>query len=722
MQFVELVRRAQQGDARAFGDLVQKYQGMAYGYAYVLLGDTHLAQDATQEAFLDAYQNLQSIQAPAAFPAWFRRVVFKHCDRFTRRKKLETVSLERAGAVADAAPSPDSQLMREETRRAALAALESLPPTERAVTILHDLRGYPQREVAAFLEIPLHTVKNRLRTARRKLSERMLALTQKVLNEDAPDIWQRMSDVKALIEASKEGNLEQVTNLLQQYPEMIADGPAWDLEHLYPEHPGWTPLFSAAMNGRIHIAKLVLDLGANPVPFEVSGGYHDDNFPSWINEIEQRGHGEIAALLRDAIAKRYGEPVDAANLHHSARDGDAERARQLIAEKPERVKQVDVIGCTALHWAVEHNHLPLVQLLVEKGAQIDARRGDGRTPALVAIFGMHRYWRREDKPEILQYLLDSGADYSLLVAACIGDVERVCTLLRQDPAQANAVDPIGRRPLSGAADIGHVEIARLLLEAGADPNARELICQGGWSLYSACTQGNYDVAALLLEYGANPSHWTDSMGNSIEQAIEQGHARIASLLYAYGGNCGIRMYSMYHRIDVVAEMLKMDPAQADQVMPHAWKGEHNEELAYNIMRLAIRYGARFENAGSWELRWTLVRYPKVFRLLQEHGADPNQPLLGIAGDMRRRYGDEETMVRHIRFLLEECGADINCHDQEGLTPLAGAARQGHAQLVEYLLANGAKTQTDGPDWTQPATLAEHNGHVKIASRLRQYAA
>lgn len=719
MQLVDLVVRAKDGDEAAYGELIRRFQAMAFGYSFAVLGDYHLAQDAAQEAFLEAHGAIRKMDVPAAFPAFLRRIVHKHCDRLTRRKQLLRANVEALETLPDGSASAVEGMVADETRAQVRAALASLPEHERAVTIFTYIHDYRQREVAEFLDIPVDTVKNRLRSARRKLTERMIALTQQVLQEDTPDPWRRLNDAKALIDAAGQGDSARVTNLVQQYPDML-DGPAWDLEHSYPEHPGWSPLYAAATNGHVKVTQYLLDLGANPVPFEVSGRYHDENFLGWIKEIDDRGHDEVAGLLRDAIANRYGPPVDEGDLHQAARDGDTVGARALLDEEPARVRQADVIGCTPLHWAVERGHLPVVRLLVEAGANVDARRGDGRTPALVAVFGFHRYWRREDKPDILQVLLDSGAEYSLLIAAAVGDAKRVREMLRSDSSSVNTLDPVGRRPLSGAVENENSEIVRMLLEAGADPNARELLCGGGLSLRVACARGEADAVALLLDYGANPELGMDSGGACIEIAIDGGHDRVTSMLYAHGSTCGIRMYAMMHRIDVVAEMLKIDPSRANDVLPHAWKGEENEDLAYDIMRLAVRYGARFESAGPWELRWTLVKYPKVFRLLQEYGADPNHPLLGIAGDMPRRYGGEEAMVGLIRYLIEECHADANCHDDEGLTPLARACREGQRWIADYLLSVGATTETSGPDWTQPATIAANNGHADLADHVRQH--
>lgn len=95
MQELEvMIQQAALGDNAAFATLVQRFQDMAVGYAYSVLGDFHLAEDAAQEAFVQIYQDLAQLREPNAFPSWFRTVLFKHCDRLTRRKHIHDVSLE----------------------------------------------------------------------------------------------------------------------------------------------------------------------------------------------------------------------------------------------------------------------------------------------------------------------------------------------------------------------------------------------------------------------------------------------------------------------------------------------------------------------------------------------------------------------------------------------------------------------------------------------------
>src|SRR5262245_45675196 len=95
-----LVSRARSGDDDAYGALVRRFQDMAVGYAYSMLRDFQLAQDASQEAFLEAYRVLHGLREPAAFPGWLRRIVFKHCDRIRRSAPCATVPLDAVEARA----------------------------------------------------------------------------------------------------------------------------------------------------------------------------------------------------------------------------------------------------------------------------------------------------------------------------------------------------------------------------------------------------------------------------------------------------------------------------------------------------------------------------------------------------------------------------------------------------------------------------------------------
>jgi DNA-directed RNA polymerase specialized sigma24 family protein len=89
-----LVRRAQNGDSDAFNAIVIHFQVMAVGYAYAFLKDFHHSESAAQEAFIDAFRNLPNLRAPEALASWFRRILFKHCDRLIRGKHYRTVQLD----------------------------------------------------------------------------------------------------------------------------------------------------------------------------------------------------------------------------------------------------------------------------------------------------------------------------------------------------------------------------------------------------------------------------------------------------------------------------------------------------------------------------------------------------------------------------------------------------------------------------------------------------
>jgi RNA polymerase sigma factor (sigma-70 family) len=177
-ELATLVVQAQEGDLDAYGVIVQRCQGMALATAYARLRDRHLAEDAVQEAFVQAFRDLTDLRKPEAFPGWLKRIVFKYCDRATRGKRLPTIGLECAAEVRSSAPGPDDELHLKELRRRVRDAVQALPDSQRTTTQLFYVDGYSQKEVAEFMEVPLTTVKKRLHDARKRLRISMLYIEE----------------------------------------------------------------------------------------------------------------------------------------------------------------------------------------------------------------------------------------------------------------------------------------------------------------------------------------------------------------------------------------------------------------------------------------------------------------------------------------------------------------------------------------------------------------
>src|SRR5262245_61451248 len=139
-----LVHSVREGDADAYASIVRRFQDMAVGYGYSILRDFQLAEDAAQEAFFEAYRNLDQLRAPAAFPGWFRSIVFKHCDRLTRGKQFALSPLDEAEVLTE--PTQAELVERHEMKDRLLAAIEDLPDHERSAVTLFYMSGYTQDE------------------------------------------------------------------------------------------------------------------------------------------------------------------------------------------------------------------------------------------------------------------------------------------------------------------------------------------------------------------------------------------------------------------------------------------------------------------------------------------------------------------------------------------------------------------------------------------------
>jgi len=225
---MDLVTRTLQGDAVAFGTLVERYQQAVYAVCVSILHDFDLAQDLTQEAFLKALQHLHRLAIPARFGNWLRIIAVNECRLYIRRKQA-TVRPERP--FYEQAPWDQAHRMSVEQQQelhqqqdehdrlgvAALRALERLSDSHRQALTLHYLSGYSLKEVGAFLGISPAAVKMRLHRARQQIQKEAIAMVEHALTQHqlGPEFAKRiqLADITVLF-----ADIAGIFEIFAQYP------------------------------------------------------------------------------------------------------------------------------------------------------------------------------------------------------------------------------------------------------------------------------------------------------------------------------------------------------------------------------------------------------------------------------------------------------------------------------------------------------------------------
>ncbi len=239
MQELEsVIQQAAKGDTQAFATIVQRFQDMAVGYAYSVLGDFQLAEDAAQEAFVQIHRDLIQLHEPQAFASWFRTVIFKQCDRMIRRKRHPVSALESAATTVADPIAVSALIERDELCQAVQAALLTLPEAQRRVVTLFYIADYSQKEIAAFLDVPVTTVKKRLYDAKRRLKETMMELAEEYLQGQRPSRDAQFQDeVLAVIAPDQARHGEAIYALFE-----MAERPdtfQWRAGRLAHSHVDW---------------------------------------------------------------------------------------------------------------------------------------------------------------------------------------------------------------------------------------------------------------------------------------------------------------------------------------------------------------------------------------------------------------------------------------------------------------------------------------------------
>lgn len=726
-----LVGAAQTGDDLAFAELVCAYQDIAVAYAASILGDYHLAEDVAQEAFVEAYRALPSLREPAAFAAWFRTIIFKHCDRIWRRKRHPMTGLEAALEVASPEPSPHETLESRERQQSVREAITSLSDAERQVVLLYYMGEHSIAVIAEFLEVTANAVKTRLYAARQRLRKYMEHIEEN-LNAARPssdpkfaEKVQRMirpealkktdhlfwspgmgADVWEMFCAAITGDLETIKRLLDKDPSLTRS-----------HYEYRTPLHFAVCENQLEVAAYLLEHGA---PF---------SFGNVLETARDREYVEMQKLLEAALAAPHDTVPKGAAIAEAIRESDLAKVRNLLDADPALVHASDERTNQPIHWAVMTRQPDMIDELLARGADINAQRGDGARPIQLTNGDyMYRGWRDVPKDwpttprEVLTHLRGRGADCDICTASYIGDLERVRELLDDDPSLANRPSDYvtyyacSGTPLRNAAGGGHIEVVKLLLERGADPNLpEEHIAPRGHALHSAVCNGHIEIVKLLLEHGAYPNVEVESSADTLSAALgaagysTERNQQMVDLLCSYGAARPVHLLAHCNDLQTAAAVFAANPALADDTDALGSAGGSEA-----FLRLMLRYQPDLPKR-----RAIGGKTREITELLFRHGMNPNQPnWLRITP---LHYFAESGDVQNAAIFIEH-GADLNAREEEFCsTPLGWAARCGKTRMVEFLLRRGAKPNLpDEPLWATPLQWATRRRHDEIARLLTEY--
>ncbi len=517
-------------------------------------------------------------------------------------------------------------------------------------------------------------------------------------------------DVFATFVAARDGDIATVTRLVARAPALAT------VEYNYTP-----PIHFAVREGHRDIAEFLLDHGADPAAYR--------SYPfqeSLLTFAEDRGHEDVAGLLRGRLSRRFAVASGTQAIIAAADRGDLVAVEAELARDPELARASNDTGDTPLHHAAKNGHQRVVRALLAAGANVDAERGDGYRPVHCAMmpnwFFQARPGRRED---IAKLLLSHGARYTIFLAALRGDEDFVRDALARDRSLANFEDTCHHRVLSAAVRRGDVAMTQRLLEHGADPNLPEEGAPRGLSLWIAVNDRQREIARLLLAHGADPNANVDSSGTPMSQAEAKRDAELTALLRAHGGRQPTSD-SDRERVARLVENGKLD--EAERLLrdnPHLI---HDNEAGWgdgilagpahdgrhDVIAMLMRLGARVPPVSKWA-PYYYFKHEATAAFLLEHGMDPNHMNWHRFTLLHHMAAEGE--LAKARLLLDH-GADIDAIDDEyRSTPLGVAARRGQAALVELLLARGADPTAAGASWAAPLAWAKKKGHQHIADML-----
>ena len=715
-----IINKARDGDLAAYSTIVRRFQDMAVGYAQAVLHDFHLAEDAAQEAFVEAHQNLARLRQPEAFSGWFRKIVYKHCDRLQRRRP-RTVSLEDVPEPTFPGAGPDEALVNREFSVGVERVVEALPDDQRQVVMLFYMGGYSHREIAAFLGVESHWVNNRLYAARKRLKEEVLDMVEDDLRNRRPsrdDQFARFVNARVGVEA---GQLGYVEGLLAQDVGLI------DAK----DNDGQTLLHRAAYRGQAGMVRLLLERGAqvNARDKRQQTPLHQLSYVAQCVEAASiliEGGADI-----DAVDANGQAPMQVAVLHiDSQRQGywgppwwysryflkrgahpdvftaailDSPKIlRRLLTADPDLAHARDQEGAISLHHAADRGNVESVRVLLDAGADLDARDNRGQTPLYRAALWTEVDREFESCQGAFDLLVERGASLDAFICALGGQRERLAELLAAEPAMLQATDTGGNTLLHLAARAGQGESVRFLLEEGALTDQR-----------NKAGETALDLAAIARRLST-----VHNQGERPIPIIIRGMKTTLDSLMGYEAECSVFTAACLAWRQRLDQMLDADPdllerAGVDGRSLLRYAAEYWQWLGGDDLRGTLEYLLK---RGSRPDMWTAAALGR--RDLAALCLAADRPVLhAFDGELTPLHcaamAGEEGIVR---YLLAQ-GASPDSRGLWSGTPLHLAAWAGQTGTIECLLDSGAKIDAAAIHEVTPLVIAISRGQTEAAEVL-----
>lgn len=758
--------------SRAFGQLVARFQDMAFGAAYAQLGDTHLAEDAAQEAFLTAWRSLDNLREPDAFPGWFQQIVRSQCHRLTRGKKLPTVALEKVGdAPADGRTDPSRLIERNERDALVHTSLAALPEHEREATTLYYLGDYDQNEIAAYLGVPVTTIKKRIFSARKRLRERMTPYMEPIMEPTEPTKM-----VRETLSAARPSNDPKFTRAVAFWT-AIEDGITETVAALLAEDAALatltatdqeTPLYRAARYGHVEIVGALLVQGAQPTVQRADGatplhGVADGSTRieiaerllssgADVNTTDSLGRTavQVAALRAAPLVEDVGDGFALADfllsrgatldLWTAAALDRAEDICRMTKEDAEAVKKTNSDGETPLHVAARAGYRRATKTLLDAGADVHSRNKAGLTPLQVAKQPGRTRFLPPHAP-IVAILLERGAKDEAAPpftplskelpephhVASTGNGEKLRALLATDPDTIRRRDDRRQTPLHCAAANGHQDLVRLLLDAGALPNV--IAEDGATPLHRAASAGHRAVVELLVERGADPKRTNFRGETPLFAACATDDAELVTRLL--NGGSPVNICSAGRTTPLHAAVERGHTAVVRVLLAHGAETATQNYWGGTALHIAVRQGytdiiSQLLKAGADKLaRDNWYRTPLHLAAWAGQRQAAEQLLNAGVAITELSYGFSTPLhvaseAGHIPVaeLLLTRGAEVNAQSDFGRTPLHGAVQNGHNDMVRFLLAHGANPNSANDRGATPLHWAAASGKQEIIELLK----